>query len=128
LLEDIDRARGDRPDPREWLLLPDCFESRLELFARADTTEQVLHGASLLLARLTAWAAAQHAQVSRFSLHMQHESRHRHDTHTPPDSTLEIALAEPSRDIKHLLVLLRERLARVQLVAPTLDLRLTCDD
>jgi len=128
LLEDIDRARGEQPDPREWLTLPDCFESRLELFARADTTEQVLHGASMLLARLVAWAAAQHAQVSRFTLHMQHETRHRHDTRTPPDSTLEIALAEPSRDIKHLLVLLRERLARLQLVAPTLDLRLTCSD
>jgi protein ImuB len=128
LLDDIDRARGSRPDPRSWIVLPGRFDSRLELFARADTTEQVLHGASLLLARLTAWAAARHAQVSRFTLHMQHEARHRHDAQTPPDSTLEIALAEPSRDIAHLLVLLRERLAHLQLAAPTLELRLACDD
>ena len=33
------------------------FESRLELFARADSTEQVLHGAGVLLARLVAWLA-----------------------------------------------------------------------
>jgi protein ImuB len=128
LLDDIDRARGTRPDPRQWISLPDSFSSRLELFARADTTEQVLHGASLLLARLVAWASAQHAQVSRFTLHMQHEPRHRHDAQTPADSTLEIALAEPSRDLAHLLVLLRERLAHLQLVAPTLELRLTCHD
>src|SRR5205814_4317493 len=128
LLDDIDRARGTRPDPRQWIELPGRFESRLELFARADTAEQVLHGAAILLARLTAWASAQHAQVARFMLHFQHEPRHRHDARTPADSTLEIALAEPSRDIAHLLVLLRERLARLQLVAPTLELRLSCSD
>jgi protein ImuB len=128
LLNDIDRARGAKPDPRQWVALSDTFDSRLELFARADTTEQVLHGASMLLARLVSWASAQHAQISRFTLHMQHEPRHRHDAKTPEDSTLEIALAEPSRDIKHLLVLLRERLAQLQLVAPTLELRITCAD
>ncbi len=128
LLDDIDRARGAKPDPRQWVALSDTFDSRLELFARADTTEQVLHGASMLLARLVSWASAQHAQISRFTLHMQHEPRHRHDAQTPEDSTLEIALAEPSRDIKHLLVLLRERLAQLQLVAPTLELRVTCAD
>jgi protein ImuB len=79
LLEAIDRARGRRPDPRDWLRLPESFDSRLELFARADTTAQVLHGASLLLARLVAWAGAQHAQIGRFTLHMQHEPRHRAD-------------------------------------------------
>ncbi len=128
LLDELDRALGSRPDPRDWVTLPQVFQSRLELFARADTTEQVLHGASVLLARLVAWASAQHAQVRRFTLHMQHEPRHRHDAKTPPDSTLEIALAEPSCDAAHLLVLLRERLAHLQLVAPTLELQLHCSD
>jgi len=128
LLDQLDRARGLRPDPRVCVTLPDVFDGRLELFARADTTEQVLHGASLLLARLVAWAAAQHAQVRRFTLHMQHERRHRRDAAAPPATALEIALAEPSRDIDHLRVLLRERLARLQLAAPTLDLRLECRD
>lgn len=128
MLDDIDRARGAKPDPRSWVALSETFDSRLELFARADTTEQVMHGASMLLARLVSWAAARHAQVSRFTLHMQHEPRHRHDVRTPADSTLEIALAEPSRDIRHLLVLLRERLAQLQLVAPTLELRISCED
>ncbi|HMC16008.1 MAG TPA: DNA polymerase Y family protein [Albitalea sp.] len=128
LLDELDRARGSRPDPRDWVTLPQVFASRLELFARADTTEQVLHGASVLLARLVAWASAQHARVRRFTLKMQHEPRHRHDARTPPDSALEIALAEASCDASHLLVLLRERLARLQLVAPTLELELHCSD
>ncbi|HJW12205.1 MAG TPA: DNA polymerase Y family protein, partial [Albitalea sp.] len=128
LLDELDRALGAQPDPRPWVTLPQAFSSRLELFARADTTEQVLHGASLLLARLVAWASAQHAQVRRFTLQMEHEARHRVDAQTPPDSTLEIALAEPSCDAAHLLVLLRERLAHVQLAAPTLELQLHCSD
>ncbi len=128
VLDELDRATGARPDPREPLTLPACFESRLELFARADTTEQLLHGASVLLARLVAWLSAQHAFVRRFSLVMLHEQRSRHDAPTAAVTTLEVALAEPSRDNHHLLVLLRERLAQLQLPAPTLDLRLHAED
>ena len=132
LLDELDRAVGQRPDPRAWLTLPEVFSSNLELFARADTSEQVLHGASILLARLVAWAAARQVQVRRFSLHMLHEARHRNQlqnrAQTPAVSELEVALGEPSRDLAHLLVLLRERLANVQLAAPTLDLQLHCSD
>jgi protein ImuB len=128
LLDELDRAYGAVPDPRVSIVLPPVFESRLELFARADTTEQVLHGAGLLLDRLIAWLAAQHAFVRRFTLVMQHEPRWRSDARTPGETTLELALAEPSRDRAHLLVLLRERLARVALPAPTLELRLHAAD
>ena len=128
VLDELDRATGARPDPRDPLTLPACFESRLELFARADTTEQLLHGASVLLARLVAWLSAQHGFVRRFSLVMLHEQRSRHDAPTAAVTTLEVALAEPSRDSAHLLVLLRERLAQLQLPAPTLDLRLHAED
>ena len=126
LLSELDRARGDQPDPREVIVLPQRFESRAELFARADTTEQVLQGATVLLGRLVAWLVAQHAQVRRFTLAMQHEARRHSDTAAP--TLLSIALAEPSRDPAHLLVLLRERLARLPLSAPTFELRLCADE
>ncbi len=125
LLGELDRARGDSPDPREAIVLPDRFESRIELFARADTTEQVLQGANVLLARLVAWLAAQHAQVRRFTLRLCHETRARGAV---PATALNIALAEPSRDPAHLLVLLRERLARLPLSAPTFELHLSADE
>jgi protein ImuB len=128
LLDELDRAYGEAPDPRVSIVPPPAFESRLELFARADTTEQVLYGAGLLLDRLIAWLAAQHAFVCRFTLVMQHEPRWRRDTQTPGETTFELALAEPSRDRTHLLVLLRERLARLALPAPTLELRLRTAD
>jgi len=72
LLAEIDAAFGRRPDPREAIVPARLFESRLELFARADSTEQVLHGAQVLLARLVAWLAAQHSFVRRFRLLMHH--------------------------------------------------------
>ena len=128
VLSELDRAYGDCPDPLEPIALPPSFESRLELFARADTTEQVLYGAAVLLARLVPWLSAQHAFVRRFTLVMQHEPRWRRDSQTPVATTLEVALAEPSRDPAHLLVLLRERLAQVELPAPTIELRLHAED
>ena len=128
VLSELDRALGTRPDPRVFIALPPTFESRLELFARADTTEQLMLGAAVLLARLVAWLAAQHAFVRRFRLSMQHEKYVRRALPTAEVTTLEIALAEPSRESAHLLVLLRERLASLQLPAPTLELSLHVDD
>jgi len=125
LLQDLDRAYGLQPDPCDWITLPPVFDSRLELFARADTTEQVLHGAAVLLQRLVAWANGQHARVGRFTLRMHHEPRHR-DGGQPLHTTLEIALAEASSDARHLQLLLRERLAHLPLPAPTLELSLHC--
>ena len=128
LLDELDRALGARPDPREPITLPPAFESRLELFARADTTGQVLYGAGVLLERLVAWLGAQHAFVRRFTLVMQHEARRRGDARTPVDTRLDIALNEPSRDTAHLALLLRERLAALVLPAPTLELQLHASD
>ena len=124
LLQALDRARGDAPDPREWVTLPEAFEARLELFARADTASQLLHGAGVLLARLVAWARARQARVQRCHLVMQHEPRHRAESTTPASTTLELALAEPCDDATHLQRLLRERLAQLELPAPTLALQL----
>ena len=163
LLDNLDRTLGLQADPRQWLELPAAFESRLELFARADTTEQVLHGASVLLARLVTWAQARHARVAAFTLRMLHEPArqpegrmpecearrlpheparqpegrmpecearrlpHEHARHTAtPATELRIELAEPALDAAHLQSLLRERLARLALIAPTLDLQLQC--
>ncbi len=128
LLNEIDRAFGRCPDPRQPIELPAQFSSRLELLARADTTEQVLQGARVLLNRLVLWALARQARIGRFTLQMQHERRRRSDVETPPASELEIALTEASCDADHLQLLLRERLAQVQLVAPTLELRLLCPE
>jgi protein ImuB len=123
LLDELDRALGLQPDPRRWLELPATFESRLELFARAETSEQVLSGAAVLLARLVAWAQARQSRVGAFTLRMGHE---RHRQTTAQATELRVELAEPALDAAHLQLLLRERLGRCQLAAPTLELELRC--
>jgi protein ImuB len=123
LLDELDRALGRLPDPRRPLALPAVFDSRLELYARAENTDQVLHGAAVLLSRLVAWAQGQHARVGAFTLRMLHE---RHRQAVVPPTELHVELAEPALEVAHLQLLLRERLARVVLAAPTLELRLGC--
>jgi protein ImuB len=127
LLAELDRARGDAPDPRQPIVPAPNFDGRIELFTRADTAEQLVAGARILLARLTAWAQARHGRVGGFELRMHHEPRHRVDDRTPAFSVLPIALAEPSADAAHLQLLLAERLGRAPLPAPVLDLSLHCD-
>jgi len=86
----------------------------------------VLSGAAVLLARLVAWAAARHGRVGGFTLAMLHEPRHGVVERSMTATELCIELAQPALEPAHLQLLLRERLARVQLAAPTLELRLRC--
>ncbi len=138
LLDELDRALGIKPDPRIWLAAPASFTQRLELFARADSTDQLLFAARRLLTALTAWLSARHAMTRGFELKLLHEGRRFSQAATAPAkrkdalpmqgnvSIISIALAEPSRDLEHLSLLLRERLAKTQLAAPTLEIELNC--
>ena len=130
LLADIDRARGQQPEAHRWLALPQHFSSRLELLARADTTAQVLAGAQRLLDRLVAWAQARQGRIVRFTLVMHHEPRHRprqDGSEAPTHTPLPIAPALPVAEAAHLHSLLAERLGRLPLPAPVLELSLHCD-
>lgn len=141
LLLDLDRAHGDAPDPRSWVTLPRRFELKLELFARADRCEQLLHAAGVLLQRLVAWAQARQVRVAAFTLAMHHETRLHRASPADPSSVpadgrepavpacthLTIAPSEASADATHLHKLLAERLARAGLPAPVLELAIACD-
>jgi protein ImuB len=131
LLADIDRARGHAPEAHAWLTLPPRFASRLELMCRADTSAQLLVGARVLLARLVAWAGARQARIARFTLVMHHEPRRHRGGEAgdpPPTHTdLLIAPAEPAADAEHLYSLLVERLGRLPLAEPALELSLRCE-
>ena len=127
LLADIDRALGELADPRESLQPAPVFDSRLELFMRADDSAALLVGAAVLLNRLTAWAAARHGLVAGFELRLHHET-HRRMLEDPASrtTTLEIGLGEPVTDTAHLQSLLRERLQRLPLAASVIELSLHC--
>lgn len=131
LLSALDRAWGLAPDPLEPITPPLRFHSQVELWARADNTEALLGGAQVLLVRLLAWAQARHARVQRFTLLLHHESRLRASSQGEAGallSRMDIALAEPTGDARHLQAVLRERLAREPLAAPVHTMGLACDE
>ena len=127
LLADIDRALGDQPDPRTPLQPAPVFDSRLELFMRADDSAALLTGAAVLLNRLTAWATAHHGLVGAFELRLHHESRRRMIEDPSLRTTkLDIGLGEPVADTAHLHSLLRERLQRLPLAFSVIEMSLHC--
>jgi protein ImuB len=128
LLKQLDRAWGAEPHVLPLDALPEVFESELELLARADHSAQMLQGAQILLTRLLTWARAHQARVSGWSLRMRHERRHRADAEQPDHTVLDIQLAEPTIDLAHASLILRERLERLALPAPTLSLTLQARD
>lgn len=117
LLNDIDRALGRLPDPRPPFVPPSVFEASLPLPAPVEQSEALLFGAHRLLSELCGWLAATGKGVLRLDWIFAHEASATTD--------LGMTLVAASRDAEHLLNVLRERLARVELPAAvnTLTLR-----
>ena len=124
LLENLDRAYGDAVDMFDWIKTPAVFSARIETFDRIELAESLLLGATSLILQMTGWLVAQQRAIRRFSLALEHE---RGRTAIAP-TLLEIALAEPAWQHPHLIRLLRERLAKTDLVAPVIALRLDARD
>ncbi len=110
LLERLDRALGDLPDPRPGYLPPTRFTAALQLPAPVEEAPALLFAARRLLAELCGLLAAigQGAQCLRFRL--AHAGR--------DDTGFDLSLAAATRDPDHLAAVLRERLERVALPAP----------
>jgi protein ImuB len=120
LLDMLDAAHGMTPELFDWIEAPATFHARLELFARVEHADQLLHGAQRLLLQLTGWLCAHQLAVERICLQLEHERGRQAVAPTP----LEIVLAEPTWRDEHLVRLLRERLAKLELTAPVINLAL----
>lgn len=116
----LDRAYGDTPEMHRWLSVPDTFSAAIETYERVEHAEALFDGASRLVLQLVGWLTVRQLAVSTFTLQMLHE---RGRAAIPP-TPLVIALAEPAWEEVHLLRLLRERLAKIELTAPVIGLRL----
>jgi protein ImuB len=120
LLADLDRAYGEAPELFEWLQAPKTFSARIETFDRIEHAHALLYGATQLLAQLAGWLTVQQLAIRAFTLWMEHERGRAAIAPTP----LDIMLAEPAWQDSHLIRLLKERLAKVELTAPVIALRL----
>ena len=130
LLNALDQAYGQRAEVYPWIVLPDVFDTPLELAASVDSAPALLFGARRLLAQVLVWLRARQRGVLAFELIWELDARRanaRHvDTHHDGSQRgrLELRTATATQDMQHLQRLLAEQLERVTLPAPVLYLRL----
>lgn len=120
LADALDRAYGDSTEMHRWLAIPETFSASLETYERVEHAEALLEGAARLLLQMAGWLTVRQLAVSAFTLFLVHE---RGRAAIAPTAMV-VALAEPAWHDDHLVRLLRERLAKLELSAPVIGLRL----
>jgi protein ImuB len=123
LLAALDHAYGEQQEMHRWIAIPDVFSAHVETFDRIEHAEALLVGATALILQMTGWLTARQLAVLTFTLLLEHERGRAAIAPTP----VEIALAEPAWKEPHLLRLLKERLAKIELAAPVIGLTLRAD-
>ena len=120
LIDELDRALGLLPEPREFFTPPERFAAELELPAEVTQAEALLFAARRLLVQLCGLLTARHAGIRAFTLTLEHVD---HST-----SAVQIELASAARDAERLSQLLREKLALLQLAQPVEAIALAAAD
>jgi protein ImuB len=118
LLQELDRALGLRPDPREPVTLPHHFDQRIELWEYTDRAAPLLEAAQGLLVHLGVWLLARQMLVSVLELVLHPTPRLQRIGEQADAQVLRLALGQATRDMAHLALLLRERLNRLTLHKP----------
>jgi protein ImuB len=119
LLDQLDRALGVKPDPRECFEPPAQFASRLELPAEVHETSALLFAAKRLINELEGFLRGRGVGVQQFHLDLLHADH--------PATRATVGLVTSSRDGQRLLSLLRERLERVTLPQPVREIVLVAE-
>ncbi len=121
LVAALDRAHGQAAEVFEWLPVPPVFDARVELPERVEHAQAVLFVGRRLIVQLGGWLSARQLSLAAMRFQLEHER----GRHAVPPTPLELAFAEPVRDEAHFVRVLGERLARVQLPAAVVAVRLT---
>ena len=120
LIDELDRALGKLPEPREFFAPPERFNARLELPAEVSHAEALLFGARRLLVQLEGLLAARQAGVRAFTLGLVHLDG--------SASEVKVQLASTTRDAERFAHLLREKLAVLKLAQPVEAISLAAAD
>ncbi|MBY4719749.1 Y-family DNA polymerase [Ralstonia mannitolilytica] len=129
LVDALDAAYGTGHESFTWFAAPLRFDVPLELPGRIDSAEGVLAASEQLLLQLVGWLSAHQLGAKTYRLTLEHERRRGRDSADADASTpIEIALAQPVRTLAHLSRVLHERVHRLTLIAPVVELRLTVTD
>ena len=119
LLDDLDRALGRLPDPRNFYVPPARFRATIELPAEVIQAEALLFAAKRLIVQLAGFLAARSAGVQRFVFRLKHRDR--------AATEVAIGLVTPSRDAEHFALLSRERFSGLALGQPVRSIALEVD-
>jgi len=106
LLDEIDRALGKQSDPRPPFVPPERYHGQLELPAPVDEVEALLFGIKRLVAEMVGFLHGRGAGVTRLRCDLVHED-------VAPTSIV-LGLTA-TRQVEHIMNVLRERLAREEL-------------
>ena len=120
LLDDLDRALGMLPDPRNFFVPPAKFRAGIELPAEVTQAEALLFAARRLIAQLAGFLAARSGGIRHFVLRLEHRDK--------AATGIAINLVAPSRDQEHFVLLLRERLDKIELAEPVREIALRADE
>jgi len=119
LLDDLERLRGRRPHGLTLHRLPERYRTRHELTGVVETTQGLKFVLRRVLAELAAFLRGADAAIQTLRLTLIHESH--------PPTRVTLRLATPSHDAAHLERVVDERLARLRLAAPVLEIELASD-
>lgn len=123
LLDTLDAAIGTAPEFFEWVVPAEVFKAKIELFGRIENTDLLLAGAQRLILQLVGWLCSKHLAAERITLRLEHER----GRVARPGTPVTVVLAEPTYQGEHLVRILKERLAKLELEAPVIELVLEVD-
>jgi protein ImuB len=120
LINAIDSAFGAAPELFDWIAPPTTFEARIELFDRIENVDLLMVGAQRLVLQLIGWLCSKQLAAERVTMRLEHDR----GRVARPATTVDIVLAEPTWQGEHIIRLMKERLGKVDLVAPVIGLAL----
>jgi protein ImuB len=120
LLDDLDRALGRLPDPRNLFVSPARFRAAIELPAEVDQAEALLFAAKRLIVQLGGFLAAHSGGTQHLVFRLRHRDR--------AATEVAIGLVAPSRDAGHFALLARERFSGFALAQAVREIALEVDE
>ena len=117
--EELDRALGALPDPREFFSPPERFRADLELPSEVHEAGALVFAVRRLVVQFGGFLAARDGGVQRFRIELFHKEAH---------TDVEVGLVRPGRDTEHFAMLAREKLSALALKAPVRRVALVADD
>jgi protein ImuB len=112
----LDRMLGRCPHPLNLYQPPQRFIRRLPLPVEVEQTQALLFALQRLLQELCGWLRGQGAGIQRFDIDLYHRDQQ--------VSRLKLQTRQPGRDAGQFTGLLRERLERLELPSPVIEIEL----